>query len=95
MLQEEDYERMRVYSNQCEEHGWKAIEEATPVDFTFATAFAYANLAETYDYLAKLETEVRKRQETLNSSTRRTMDRYSTSVFASLVKQDAVFACDP
>jgi len=68
MLDEEDKDRMTVYSNECEEHARKAIENATPVDSTLVTAWSYGTLAENYEYLARMETDYQTRLDILNKA---------------------------
>jgi len=70
MSQEEDYEGMKIRSKQCEEHAWKAVEEASLVNYGFAIALVYAlGLAENYYNLARLEAEESERQGALNKAT--------------------------
>ena len=71
MSQEEDYENMKARSEECEQHAWKAIEEATPINYSFTIALVYAyGLAENYHNLARLATEDGMREEALSRSTK-------------------------
>jgi tetratricopeptide (TPR) repeat protein len=66
MGQEEDYERMKTRSIECEEHARRAIEEATPINYGFTIALACAfGLAENYYNLARLESDDQKQTEDL------------------------------
>jgi DNA-binding Lrp family transcriptional regulator len=67
MSQEEDYERMKIRSKECEEQARRAIEEATLVNYGFIIAMVYAlGLAENYYNFARLEIEDQQKQENLD-----------------------------
>jgi len=67
MSQEEDYERMKIRSKECEEQARRAIEEATLVNYGFIIAMAYAfGLAENYYNFSRLEIEDQQKQENLD-----------------------------
>ena len=69
MGQEEDYEKMKISSNDCAEHARKAIEEGRVVNCGFIIALAYAlGLAENYYTLARLESESQKQTEDLTEA---------------------------